>query len=216
MFNYLILSIILLSSFYSFINGADEFEDYRCRCVCPSFTVLQDPTMNDTHRRVYIDVVPPDNCTCERVVFHTIPATSGFQQRFCPRCVCNYEVRNTTTMKIVVIIIMVVISLLFIYMSFLLCLEPLMNQNKKSVKTRTASSNATRQAKHHDKRIDDEVHLDNPTQECIFSEPVPTGLQRTTDRSSTVLNLRTYEEAKWRKTASSQRPSVGSKLDSLN
>lgn len=95
---------------------------------------------------------------------------------------------------------MVAISLLFIYMSFLLCLEPLMNQNKKSSKRTVASpTNGARQAKHHNKEPEEEVHLDNPTQECIFSEPVPSGLQRTTDRSATVLNLRTYEEAKWRK-----------------
>jgi hypothetical protein len=85
MLNRLILCIIYSSSLWFLVNGADEFEDYRCRCVCPSFTVLQDPTMNETHRRVYIDVVAPDNCTCERVVFHTITASSSFQQRFCPR-----------------------------------------------------------------------------------------------------------------------------------
>jgi hypothetical protein len=47
--------------------------------------VIQDSTMNETNRRVYVDVVAPDNCTCERVVFRTIPASSSFQQRFCPR-----------------------------------------------------------------------------------------------------------------------------------
>ncbi len=46
---------------------------------------------------------------------------------FCPRCNCRFEVRNTTTMKIVVIIIICVLALLFIYMGFLLCLDPLMN-----------------------------------------------------------------------------------------
>ena len=78
------LLLLLLVSCSSVFAG-DEFEDYRCRCVCPSFTVLQDPTMNETHRRVYVDVVPAENCTCERVVFHTIPASPNFQQRFCPR-----------------------------------------------------------------------------------------------------------------------------------
>ncbi|CAF4192828.1 unnamed protein product [Rotaria magnacalcarata] len=99
MLNRLLLLAILLLSLCLLVNGGDEFEDYRCKCVCPSFTVLQDPTMNETNRRVYVDVVAPDNCTCERVVFRTIQASSSFQQRFCPRCVCNYEVRNTTTMK---------------------------------------------------------------------------------------------------------------------
>jgi hypothetical protein len=85
MLNHLLLLLIISSSSWLFVNGADEFEDYRCKCVCPSFTVIQDPLMNETNRRVYVDVVGPDNCTCERVVFHTIPASSNFQQRFCPR-----------------------------------------------------------------------------------------------------------------------------------
>jgi hypothetical protein len=85
MLNRLILSIIFSFSFCLLVNGGDEFEDYRCKCVCPSFTVIQDSTMNETNRRVYVDVVAPDNCTCERVVFRTIRASSSFQQRFCPR-----------------------------------------------------------------------------------------------------------------------------------
>ena len=73
--------LIVLGSVYA----GDEFEDYRCRCVCPSFNVVKDPPINDTNRRVYVDVVPAENCTCERVVFHSIPASHDFQQRFCPR-----------------------------------------------------------------------------------------------------------------------------------
>ena len=76
---------VVLTAFLCIVNAGDEFEDYRCKCVCPSFTVLPDSLMNDTHRRVYVDVVAPDNCTCERVVFRTIQASPSFQQRFCPR-----------------------------------------------------------------------------------------------------------------------------------
>ncbi len=71
----------------SIVFCGDEFEDYRCKCVCPSFTVLQvqDTPVNETNRRVYVDVVPPESCTCQRVVFRTIQATQNFQDRFCPR-----------------------------------------------------------------------------------------------------------------------------------
>ncbi len=96
------------------------------------------------------------------------------------------------------IIIMVAISLLFIYMSFLLCLDPLMNQNKK-LPTTTATSNISRQPKHGERQVNQEVHLDNPTQECVFSEPVAGGLQSNHNRSSAVLNLVTHEQSKWRK-----------------
>jgi hypothetical protein len=100
-------------------------------------------------------------------------------------------------MKVVVIIIMIAISLLFIYMSFLLCLDPLMNQNAKSKTTTT--SNVARQSKHYERQVNEEVQLDNPTQECVFSEPTASNLQSNRHRSSAVLNLVTHEQSKWRK-----------------
>lgn len=90
---------------------------------------------------------------------------------------------------------MVAVSLLFIYMSFLLCLDPLMHQNNKPTSTTT-----NRQPKHYQRQINDEVQVDNPTQECVFSEPVAGGgLQNSRQRSSAVLNLVTHEQSKWRK-----------------
>jgi hypothetical protein len=82
-------------------------------------------------------------------------------------------------------------------MSFLLCLDPLMNQNAKSTTTTTTTTG--RQPKRYQRQINDDVHVDNPTQECIFSEPVASGLQNSRQRSSTVLNLVTHEQSKWRK-----------------
>ncbi|CAF3389484.1 unnamed protein product [Rotaria sp. Silwood2] len=182
----LIIPLILMIFSSSFVFGADQFEDYRCKCVCPSLTVLQDPLVNETHRHVYIDVVPADNCTCYRVVFNTVIATQNFQDRFCPRCVCNYEVRNTTTMKVVVIIIMVAISLLFIYMIFLLCLDPIMNQRTKPKPTTTT----TQPIRQYERQRSGAQH--NPTQECVFSEPAEGELQRNR-RSSVVLHLVSHE-----------------------
>jgi hypothetical protein len=83
-------------------------------------------------------------------------------------------------------------------MSFLLCLDPLMHQSSKS-KTTTTTTNTNRQPKIYQRQINEEVHVDNPTQECIFSEPVAGGLQNNRQRSSTVLNLVTHEQSKWRK-----------------
>jgi len=100
---------------------------------------------------------------------------------------------------------MVAISLLFIYMSFLLCLEPLMNQKAKPKSTTAtttaaaATSNATRQPKQYQRQVNEDVNVDNPTQECVFSEPVASGLQNNRQRSSTVLNLVTHEQSKWRR-----------------
>ncbi len=96
---------------------------------------------------------------------------------------------------------MVAISLLFIYMSFLLCLDPLMNQKTKSKTTTTTTTvvKSTSQPKSYERQVNEEIHVDNPTQECVFSEPVTSGLQNNRNRSSTVLNLVTHEQSKWRK-----------------
>ena len=83
-------------------------------------------------------------------------------------------------------------------MSFLLCLDPIMNQNTKSTATATTTS-VNRQARNYERQIKEEVNVDNPTQECVFSEPVASGLQNSRQRSSTVLNLVTQEQSKWRK-----------------
>lgn len=55
----------------------------------------------------------------------------GKEQEFCPRCECKYENRNTTIIKVVVIIVIWVISLLVIYMAFLIILDPLLNKRVK-------------------------------------------------------------------------------------
>lgn len=102
---------------------------------------------------------------------------------------------------------MVAISLLFIYMSFLLCLEPLMQQSNKSKKSTTTTTtattttmNASRHPKHYDRQVNEDAQVDNPTQECVFSEPATaTGLQGSQQRSSTVLNMVSQGQSKWRR-----------------
>lgn len=57
---------------------------------------------------------------------------AGKEQEFCPRCECKYENRNTSIIKVVVIIVIWVISLLVVYMLFLICLDPLLNKRIKN------------------------------------------------------------------------------------
>lgn len=76
-----------------------------------------------------------------------------------------------------------------------------MNQNNKSTvkTTATATTASTRPSRRYERQINDDVQVDNPTQECVFSEPTTSGLQNSRQRSSTVLNLVTAEQSKWRK-----------------
>jgi hypothetical protein len=72
-----------------------------------------------------------------------------------------------------------------------------MNQNTKSTTATTTS--VSRPTGHYERQINEPVHVDNPTQECVFSEPTASGLQNSRQRSSTMLNLVTQEQSKWRK-----------------
>ena len=44
--------------------------------------------------------------------------------RLCPRCQCKHEERSTITIKVVVILILWILSMLVLYLAFLVCIEP--------------------------------------------------------------------------------------------
>ena len=117
------ISIFLFLSIGSFFlpPSAAQFEDFRCKCICPSQEVVN---ATDTGRVVYIQPVAPENCNCQTVV----KPNEKIAKEFCPRCDCHYETRNTKTIQVVIIIIICVISMLVVYMVFLLCLDPLMGR----------------------------------------------------------------------------------------
>ncbi len=95
--------------------------------------------------------------TCDDVVLpivETFANIKGKTREFCPRCDCVYESRNLEIIKVclifnynfiyditsvlfnpiqvVVIIVIWVVSLLMIYMLFLMCLDPLLNKRIKN------------------------------------------------------------------------------------
>lgn len=105
-----------------------QYEDKRCICVCPEPSVVNATKSN---RRIYKHPVPPSKCNCDNVVLPNLHEDiKGREKEFCPRCDCKYESRNTTTIKVVVILVTWVISLLVVYMGFLLCLDPLLNKRR--------------------------------------------------------------------------------------
>lgn len=60
----------------------------------------------------------------------------GKDSGLCPYCTCKYEMRNTSTIKAIVCLIVVIIAALFLYLLFLMLLEPLLML--KGSKTRDA------------------------------------------------------------------------------
>lgn len=70
---------------------------------------------------------------CENVIMPRIAdKIKGKEREFCPRCQCKFENRNTSIIKFVVILVIWVISLLVVYMLFLICLDPLLNKRVKA------------------------------------------------------------------------------------
>ncbi|KAK2160427.1 hypothetical protein LSH36_133g01025 [Paralvinella palmiformis] len=102
-----------------------QYEDVRCKCVCPSVKVH-----NTTSHKVFLKTFSdPDLCRCSMVVDKAVQET---EYNFCNKCECKWNRRNTTTIKVVVILIICVVSLLVLYMLFLLCLDPLMARRPKT------------------------------------------------------------------------------------
>jgi len=118
-------------------TSAQSFEKSRCRCICPDTAVVEE-TKNKTFqdRRVYSMNVKAAECYCEKIVVPLLRAenkafTDELGDKFCLRCSCSFQTRDTTMIQVVVILVMCVISLLIVYMGFLLCLDPMMKQPRK-------------------------------------------------------------------------------------
>ena len=121
------LSFSVLLAYVLLNVSAQTFNDYRCKCLCP-----QIPELNNT-QQTYIGDVPPNQCNCDGVILpKLINIKQEKIQEFCVRCDCKYENRNTTIIKVVVIIVLWIISLLVVYMLFLICLDPLLNKKVQS------------------------------------------------------------------------------------
>jgi len=116
LFSFFILTVSFIAT-----PASAQFEDFRCKCICPSMEVVN---ATDTGRKVYIKAVAPEECNCVTVV----EPAEKIAKEFCPRCDCHYETRNTKTIQVVIIIIICVVSMLVVYMIFLLCLDPLMGR----------------------------------------------------------------------------------------
>ncbi|KAK6170701.1 hypothetical protein SNE40_019025 [Patella caerulea] len=163
-----------------------SFEDLRCKCVCPRVT---DKNSTKPNQAIYIsDNFDPSLCTCDNVVRPQNP------QELCPRCECKYESRNTSTIKVVVIFIICVVSLLFVYMLFLLCLDPLI------------AHRPTRYIEH----ADEEVNLDDPTSSHMAHVNPSLARQRS------IINRVTNEQKKWKGTVQEQRRNIYDRHAMLN
>uniref|UniRef100_A0A5K3EWC2 TMEM9 domain-containing protein n=1 Tax=Mesocestoides corti TaxID=53468 RepID=A0A5K3EWC2_MESCO len=111
-----VYSVLLLTLLSAVVNAA--YEDARCKCVCVDHSVpkILNESSAEPKRYVFVKSIPSDKCTC--------PIMLENKSDLCPFCDCKYQIRNTTTIKVVVILIIVIISTLSFYLGFMLLLEP--------------------------------------------------------------------------------------------
>ncbi|KAL8579539.1 hypothetical protein ACOMHN_025492 [Nucella lapillus] len=188
------IAVVFIAALVALPDFSEQasFEDVRCKCVCPR--VLG----NNGTGPVYIKMVEPNLCQCEYVV---PPVESPQHIDICHYCECKYESRNTTTIKVVVIFIICVVSLLFVYMLFLLCLDPLIQRRPASYSQHT----------------DEEVNLEDLSTPHISQiEPTTPTAAAAAARQRSLLNRMTDEQKKWKGTVQEQRRNIYDRHTMLN
>ncbi|TGZ37953.1 hypothetical protein CRM22_011313, partial [Opisthorchis felineus] len=124
---------VLLLGLHLLTTCMAAYEDARCQCIC----VDRLGSYNGTKptRKIYVAAVPADKCVCTIML--------GKDADLCPYCDCKYQVRSTTTIKVVVCLILVIISALTLYMLFLLLLEPLLSARRAGRKLMTSQADSS-------------------------------------------------------------------------
>ncbi|KAK6627279.1 hypothetical protein RUM44_009756 [Polyplax serrata] len=169
---------------------AQSYDDARCKCLCPNPSVVNGT--NRSNRKLYIGNGPPNKCNCDGVILPQLgDDLKGKEQEFCPRCECKYENRNTAIIKVVVIIVIWVISLLCIYMLFLMCLDPLLNKKAKGSYL-------------------EHTNEEDDTSQEIGPSSHPMGVRRN------VLNRVGHQQDKWKKQVREQRKIIYDRHTMLN
>ncbi|XP_058464671.1 uncharacterized protein CG1161 [Malaya genurostris] len=193
MYKKLVFGLTLLITLHIGFSYAQSYEDKRCKCICPSIKSVNNNTEDDSDRMLIIDNVPPNKCNCDGVILPRVAEKiKGKEQEFCPRCDCKYENRNTTIIKVVVIIVIWIISLLVIYMLFLMCLDPLLNKRVKA-----------NYQEHTNEDDDTSVAVGNHSQDMQV-------------RDGNVLNRVGHSQDKWKRQVREQRRNIYDRHTMLN
>ncbi|XP_067902461.1 transmembrane protein 9B isoform X2 [Heterodontus francisci] len=73
-------------------NAEDEnFEDVRCKCICPPY--------KDNAGQIYNKNISQKDCDCLHVV-QPMPVAGQDVEAYCLRCACKYEERSSATIKL--------------------------------------------------------------------------------------------------------------------
>uniref|UniRef100_A0A914VEM8 Transmembrane protein 9 n=1 Tax=Plectus sambesii TaxID=2011161 RepID=A0A914VEM8_9BILA len=192
-----------------------QFEDARCRCVCPSIQPYANPNATGLNlkQRYYTESnIHSDECgtnVVRKSVLKDVDVTR--LETFLANCECKYEVRNTVMIKVVVIFVICVMVVLVTYMCFLLCLDPMLRRQRSGIRY--------------------EHHKDEDTDENIFTSPANNEMQPTASVTSStsdghirtrnagggsVLDRVEAQQNKWMRKVEEQRKNIFTDHTMLN
>lgn len=207
------LKILLFGALLSLCEGHAIHQDTRCNCICPDPSVSQSTSVSSGEddgahigdlRAIYINsTVSPDDCNCPSVVLIHLNLTDTQADSFCPRCLCKYQTRSLTVIKVVVILVVWVVLLLLFYMAFLSLLEPILAK-KRGVGLRGLRSTANvGYSEHHDT---DPTESDDGN----YSE------MRTYQGAEGVINRLGTQQSRWKLQVQEQRRNIYDRHSMLN
>uniref|UniRef100_A0A2K5IRX7 TMEM9 domain family member B n=1 Tax=Colobus angolensis palliatus TaxID=336983 RepID=A0A2K5IRX7_COLAP len=112
----LALSVLLLAQLS---DAAKNFEDVRCKCICPPYKE------NSVH--IYNKNISQKECDCLHVV-EPVSVQGPDVEAYCLLCECKYEERSSVTIKVTIIISLSILGLLLLYMVYLTLVEPILKR----------------------------------------------------------------------------------------
>ncbi|VDN36994.1 unnamed protein product [Gongylonema pulchrum] len=114
-----------------------NFEDARCRCVCPStkYFAAENRSVSDERRYYTKSNINALTCNPQTVVKPNVLniVDAAHLDAFLANCDCKHESRNTVLLKVVVIFVICIVFVLVTYMLFLMCLDPMLRKQRQSV-----------------------------------------------------------------------------------
>ncbi|VDK43531.1 unnamed protein product [Anisakis simplex] len=192
------------------LPASANFEDTRCRCICPSTQYFASGSGNssedDNHRRYYTK--PNINallCNPQTVVKNNVLniVDGKHMDAFLANCDCKYESRNTVMLKVVVIFVICVVLVLVTYMLFLMCLDPMLRRQRQSIPYRQ-----------HNDEMEENIFARSSSHTEI-SEGSPSVTMRSRGNSG-VLERVEAEKNRWMRKVEEQRKNIFTDRTMLN
>uniref|UniRef100_A0A8C8WZC8 TMEM9 domain family member B n=1 Tax=Panthera leo TaxID=9689 RepID=A0A8C8WZC8_PANLE len=170
-----------------------NFEDVRCKCICPPY--------KDNSGHIYNKNISQKDCDCLHVV-DPMPVRGPDVEAYCLRCECKYEEKRSFITKgikkkkkkfiffVTIIIYLSILGLLLLYMVYLTLVEPIL-------KRRLFGHSQLIQS-------DDDVGVSTWFALAVMASLCPHLIQRATN----VLNKVEYAQQRWKLQVQEQRKSV--------